>query len=85
MSSFHKMCILTSEPPVTFIFLVFRKTGLIKSCLSFEDMLAYKITWSRIDWCKFYIYLSSLKIPPPYPNIIFKYVYDPSLYQTSFV
>jgi hypothetical protein len=50
-----------------FIFLVFRKRDVTESCLSFEDLSAYNISWSHVDWCKFCIHLSSLKIPPsPY-------------------
>jgi hypothetical protein len=43
-----------------FVFFVFDKNGLMKSCSSFEDLLAYKIPWSHVDWCKFCIHLRSL-------------------------
>jgi hypothetical protein len=45
-----------------FVFVVFDKNGLIKSCSSFEDLSVYKIPWSHIDWCKFCIHLRSFGI-----------------------
>jgi hypothetical protein len=45
-----------------FVFFVFDKNGLIKSCSSFEDLWVYKISWSHVDWCKFCIHLRSLNI-----------------------
>jgi hypothetical protein len=45
-----------------FVFFVFDKNGLIKSCSSFEDQSVYKISWSHVDWCKFYIHLRSLNV-----------------------
>jgi hypothetical protein len=47
-----------------FIFLDFRKSGLIKSYSSFKDLLAYNILWSYVEWCKFCNHLSILKISP---------------------
>jgi hypothetical protein len=44
-----------------FVF-VFDKNGLIKSCSSFEDLSAYKISWSHVEWCKFCIHLRSLNV-----------------------
>jgi hypothetical protein len=35
-----------------FVFL-FDKNGLIWSCLSFEDISVYKISWSHVVWWKF--------------------------------
>jgi hypothetical protein len=32
-----------------FVFFVFDKNGLIKSCSSFEDLLVYKISWTHVD------------------------------------
>jgi hypothetical protein len=52
---------LNIQPPAMFLFLVFRKSGITKNCLSIEDLSAYKISWSYIDWRKFRIHLSSLK------------------------
>jgi hypothetical protein len=50
-----------------FVFLDSRTSGLIKSCWFSEDMSAYKMLWFHVDWCKFCIHPSSLKIPPlPY-------------------
>jgi hypothetical protein len=43
-----------------FVFFVFRKNGLIKSCSSSEGLSEYKITCFYVDWCKFYIHLKSL-------------------------
>jgi hypothetical protein len=45
-----------------FVFFVFDKNGLIKSCSSFEDVSEYKISWSHVDWCKFCIHLRSLNV-----------------------
>jgi hypothetical protein len=45
-----------------FVFVVFDKNGLIKSCLSFQNLSEYKISWSQVDWCKFYIHLRSLNV-----------------------
>jgi hypothetical protein len=43
-----------------FVFFVFYKNGLIKSCSSFEDLSVHKMSWSHVDWCKFCIHLRSL-------------------------
>jgi hypothetical protein len=45
-----------------FVFFVFDKNGLIKSCSFFEDLLVFKISWSHVDWCKFCIHLRRLNI-----------------------
>jgi hypothetical protein len=45
-----------------FAFLAYRKSGLIKSCSSSEDLLEYKISWQQVAWCKFSIHLRSLSI-----------------------
>jgi hypothetical protein len=45
-----------------FVFCVFDKNSLIKSCSSFDDLSVYKISWSRVDWCKFCIHLRSLNV-----------------------
>jgi hypothetical protein len=45
-----------------FVFFVFGKTDLMKSCSSFEDLSVYKISWSHVDWCKFCIHLRSLNV-----------------------
>jgi hypothetical protein len=45
-----------------FVFFVFDKNGLIKSCSSFEALSVYKISWSHVDWCKFCIHLRSLNV-----------------------
>jgi hypothetical protein len=34
-----------------FVFLVFRKCYFTKSCISFEDLSADKISWYHFDWC----------------------------------
>jgi hypothetical protein len=34
---------------------------LVKSCSFFEGLSAYKISWYRIDWWKFFIHLRSLE------------------------
>jgi hypothetical protein len=45
-----------------FVFFVFDKNGLIKSCSSFEDLSVFKISWSHVDWCKFCVHLRSLNV-----------------------
>jgi hypothetical protein len=45
-----------------FVFFVFDKNSLIKSCSSFEDLSVYKISCSHVDWCKFCIHLRSLNV-----------------------
>jgi hypothetical protein len=50
------------KPPAIFPFFVFRKSGLIKSCSSPEDLSEYKMSWSYVEWCKFYIHLKSLNV-----------------------
>jgi hypothetical protein len=47
-----------SPPPSTFD-IFFHIKCLCKSCLSFEDLSAYKISWSDVGWCKFRIHLRS--------------------------
>jgi hypothetical protein len=47
--------------PAMFILLIFCIIGLIKSCSS-EDLSAYKVWWSHVDWWKFYIHLRSLSV-----------------------
>jgi hypothetical protein len=42
--------------------MVVHKNGLTRSWLSFEDLSAYKISLSHIDWCKFCNYLGSLNV-----------------------
>jgi hypothetical protein len=43
-----------------FVFFVFDKSSLTKSCSSFEDLSVYKTSCSHVDWCKFCIHLRSL-------------------------
>jgi len=50
------------KPAAIFPFLFFPKIGLIKSCLSSEDLSEYKILWSYVDWGKFYIHLKNLNV-----------------------
>jgi hypothetical protein len=45
-----------------FVFFVFDKNSIIKSCSSFEYLSVYKISWSHVDWCKFCIHLGSLNV-----------------------
>jgi hypothetical protein len=45
-----------------FVLVVTRKSGIVKSCSSFEDLSAYKISLSHIDLCKFCIHLRSLNV-----------------------
>jgi hypothetical protein len=45
---------------VMFVFFVFDKNGLTKSCSTIEDISVYKMSWSHVDWCKFCIHLRSL-------------------------
>jgi hypothetical protein len=48
--------------PSTFIFFTFHENGLHKCCSSFEDVSVYNISWSFVDWFKFYIHLRSLNV-----------------------
>jgi hypothetical protein len=45
-----------------FVFFVFDKNGIVKSCSSFEDLSVYQISWSHVDWCKFSIHLRRLNV-----------------------
>jgi hypothetical protein len=45
-----------------FVFFVFDKNGIIKSCSSYEDLSVYKISWSHVDWFKFCIHLRRLNV-----------------------
>jgi hypothetical protein len=45
-----------------FVFFVYCKSSLFKSCSSSEALSEYKISWSYIDWCKFCIHLKSLNM-----------------------
>jgi hypothetical protein len=45
-----------------FVFFIFDKNGLIKSCSSFEDLSVYKISCSHLDWWKFCIHLRNLNV-----------------------
>jgi hypothetical protein len=50
------------QKPVMFLFFVFCKSGPIKSCSSSEDLSEYNISWSYVDWCKFYNHLKSFNV-----------------------
>jgi hypothetical protein len=41
---------------------IFRKSGLVKSRLSPEDLSECNTSWSYIDWRKFYIHSKSLNV-----------------------
>jgi hypothetical protein len=45
-----------------FVFFVFNKNSLIKSCSSFEDLSVHKISWSHVDRWKFFIHLRRLNV-----------------------
>jgi hypothetical protein len=45
-----------------FVFFVFDKNGLIKSCSSFVDVSVCTSSWSHVEWCKFCIHLRSLNV-----------------------
>jgi hypothetical protein len=77
VSSFDKIkYVLNFQPPAFFVFLVLHETDITKCCLSFEDVSAYKILWSHVDWRKFCTHLSSLKIPPsPYSKSPLKKIF----------
>jgi hypothetical protein len=55
---------LKFEPPCRFVFLVFYKDGLNKSCLFFWGSISTQncIIWSHIDWCQFCTHLRNLNI-----------------------
>jgi hypothetical protein len=50
------------QPPAMFSFFVFRVSGLVESCSSSGDLSEYKISWSYVEWCKFYIELKSMNV-----------------------
>jgi hypothetical protein len=52
------------QPPALFIFFAFRKSDLLKTCLSFEDLPEYKIWWSHVKRWNFCNQLRRLVIPP---------------------
>jgi hypothetical protein len=55
------------QPLAMLVFFVFRKTVFMKSCLSFQVLSAFEISWSHIDWCNFRIHIRSFKLSPlPY-------------------
>jgi hypothetical protein len=68
MSSLHKIEYVFKYSTARHVrIFCFYKSGNAKSCLSTEDLSAYKISWSHVNWRKFYIHLNSLKIlPSPY-------------------
>jgi hypothetical protein len=45
-------------------FWIFCKSGLIKCCLSSEDLSAYRSLWFHVNWWKFFLHLRSLKRLP---------------------
>jgi hypothetical protein len=51
---------INNLPTAIFVFLDFRKSGLLKKCSSFEDLSAHEISRSYAEWCNFYIHLRSL-------------------------
>jgi hypothetical protein len=53
---------LTYQPPAMFIFFVFRKNGLMKSCSSSEDLSEYEILWPYVEWWKSCIHLRCLNV-----------------------
>jgi hypothetical protein len=50
------------QPPAKFIFLVSRKSGLTKSCLSSEDLLTHKVSCFYVEWWTLCIHLRSLNV-----------------------
>jgi hypothetical protein len=44
------------------VFLALHMNGKIKICSAFEDLSAYKMSLSHVDWCKFCIHLRSLNV-----------------------
>jgi hypothetical protein len=50
------------QPPPCSYFRFLTKNGLIKSCPSFEDVSACKISWSHVDWFKLCTHLRSLNV-----------------------
>jgi hypothetical protein len=57
-------CEFNFQYPTMFVFLVSRKSGLIKRCSSCEELSSYKMSWSHVDWCTFCNHLISLNVPP---------------------
>jgi hypothetical protein len=49
------------ELPSTFVFF-FLQNSLIESCLFFEGLSAYKISWSHVNLLKYYAHFRRLKV-----------------------
>jgi hypothetical protein len=62
LSPCYKMLIFKFQLPTMFLIFVFRKIGLINSCLYSDDLSEYKISWSYVGWCKFHTHLKSLNV-----------------------
>jgi hypothetical protein len=66
LSPWNEMWILTfNRPPHSYFWFfknnfVFFSNCLIKSCSSFEDVSAYKVSWSHVDWSRFLTNIRSL-------------------------
>jgi hypothetical protein len=80
------------QQPTMFVFLVYHKSGITKSCSSSKDLSAYTILLSYVEWCKFRIHLSSLKKTALFKRSVKENNYSKgciypylSLYKTSFV
>jgi hypothetical protein len=58
---YKKLILKFNRPPCSNLSF-FAKSVLIKSCSSSEYLSEYKISWSYVDWCKFYIHLKSLNV-----------------------
>jgi hypothetical protein len=56
--------IITEQNSTCQLFLVFRKSGLIKGRVSFEDVSAHIFSLSHVGWCNFCSHLSSLRLVP---------------------
>jgi hypothetical protein len=50
------------QPLSTFVFFVFHRNGLIKSCSLSKDLSEYNTSWSHVDWYKFCIHLRSSSV-----------------------
>jgi hypothetical protein len=68
MSSLHKIKYTFTHSTTRHVHIFsFSQKCITKSCLSIENLSRYKISWSHVDWLKFWIHLCSLKILPwPY-------------------
>jgi hypothetical protein len=60
--SFLQNMVFNFQPASMFVFLVFSKNCLVKTCSSLENLWPHNISWSDVDGFKFWIHLSSSSV-----------------------